>query len=78
MGLSKVRGGISMKNFVKAALIRAVRTMAECALTYIGTAALVSEVDWLGVLSSAVMGGIISILLAVATGLPEAPRGGDS
>lgn len=70
--------GTDMKNFVKAALIRAVRTMAECALTYIGTAALVSEVDWLGVLSSAVMGGIISILLAVATGLPEAPRGGDS
>jgi hypothetical protein len=66
-----------MKNFVKAALIRAARTMAECALAYIGSAALVSQVDWLGVLSSAAMGGIISILLAVATGLPEAPREGD-
>ena len=63
-----------MKKFVKAAAIRAVRTMAECALAYIGSAALVSEVDWMGVLSSAVMGGVISILLAVATGLPEAPK----
>lgn len=63
-----------MKKFIKAAAIRAVRTMAECALAYIGSAALVSEVDWLGVLSSAAMGGIISILLAVATGLPEAPK----
>lgn len=63
-----------MKKFFKAAAIRAVRTMAECALAYIGSAALVSEVDWMGVLSSAVMGGVISILLAVATGLPEAPK----
>lgn len=63
-----------MKKFIKAAAIRAVRTMAECALAYIGSAALVSEVDWMGVLSSAVMGGVISILLAVATGLPEAPK----
>ena len=61
-----------MKNFRKATLIRAVRTMAESALAYIGSAALVSEVNWLGALSAAGMGGILSILLAVATGLPEA------
>ena len=61
-----------MKNFWKATLIRAARTMAESALAYIGTAALMSEVNWLGVLSAAGMGGVLSVLMAVATGLPEA------
>ena len=61
--------------FWKAAMIRSVRTMAECALAYIGTATMLHEVNWLGVLSSAAMGGVVSILMAVATGLPEAPNG---
>ena len=61
--------------FWKAAMIRAVRTMAECALAYIGTATMLHEVNWLGVLSSAAMGGVVSILMAIATGLPEAPNG---
>lgn len=63
------------KEFWQAAAIRAVRTMAECALAYIGTATMLHEVNWLGVLSSAAMGGVVSILMAVATGLPEAPNG---
>ena len=63
--------------FWKAAMIRAVRTMAECALAYIGTATMLHEVNWLGVLSSAAMGGVVSILMAVATGLPEASNGYD-
>ena len=63
--------------FWKAAMIRAVRTMAECALAYIGTATMLHEVNWLGVLSSASMGGVVSILMAVATGLPEASNGYD-
>lgn len=61
--------------FWKAAAVRAVRTMAECALAYIGTATMLHEVNWLGVLSSAAMGGVVSILMAVATGLPEASNG---
>lgn len=61
--------------FWKAAMIRAVRTMAECALAYIGTATMLHEVNWLGVLSSAAMGGVVSVLMAIATGLPEAPNG---
>lgn len=60
------------KAFWKAALVRALRTFAESALAYIGTAALVSEVNWLGVLSAGAMGAIVSVLLAVATDLPEA------
>lgn len=59
------------KEFWLAAGDRAIRTAAECALTYIGTAAMLHEVNWLGVLSSAAMGAITSVLLAVATGLPE-------
>ena len=60
-----------MKSFWKATLIRAVRTMAETALAYMGTAALMSDVNWLGVLSAAAMGSVMSVLMAVATGLPE-------
>lgn len=62
------------KKFFTAAAIRGVRTFAECALTYIGTAALLSEVNWLGVLSAGAMGFIVSILLALATGLPEVDK----
>lgn len=61
-----------MGKFWKAAAIRAARTAAETALSYIGTAALLSEVNWLGVLSAAAMGAVVSVLMAVATGLPEA------
>lgn len=63
-----------MKNFITAALIRAARTAAQAALSYIGTAALLSEVNWLGVLSSAGMGAALSILMAIATGLPETEK----
>jgi len=62
------------KEFWRAAGNRAIRTMAECALTYIGTAVMLSQVHWLGVLSSAIMGGILSVLAAVAFGIPEADR----
>lgn len=59
------------KSFLKATLIRGIRTFAESALAYIGTAALLSEVNWLGVLSAGAMGFVMSVLMAVATGLPE-------
>lgn len=58
--------------FWKAACVRAIRTAAEAALTYIGTAYMLNQVNWWGVLSSAAMGAVMSILLALATGLPEA------
>lgn len=65
---------IYSKEFWEAAVTRAIRTAAECALTYIGTAAMLHEVNWLGVLSSAAMGAITSILFAIATGLPEVEK----
>jgi len=60
-----------MTEFMKAALIRAARTAAECALAYIGSAAMFHEVNWLGCLSAAGMGAVTSILMAIVTGLPE-------
>ena len=59
------------KEWLKAALIRAVRTFAEAALAYIGTGAIVlGDVNWLGTLSAGGLGAVTAILLALA-GLPE-------
>lgn len=60
-----------MKEFWKAAGVRALRTFAESALAYIGTASLMSEVNWVGVLSAGAMGAVVSVLMAMATKLPE-------
>lgn len=59
------------KEFWRAALIRAVRTMAQCLMAYCGSAVLLSDVDWRGAASAALMGGALSIIMAFATGLPE-------
>ena len=64
-----------MNTFVKAALVRALRTVAQTAAATIGTSAVLSAVDWRQVLSASVLAGIRSILTSVATGLPEV--GGD-
>lgn len=65
-----------MKDFVKAAAIRAVRTIAQTAIAVIGTSAVLEEVNWWGVLSASVLAGILSILTSVVTDLPEAPKKG--
>ena len=57
--------------FVKAALIRAVRTFAQAAIGAIGSTALISEVNWPVVLSTAGLATILSLLTSIATGLPE-------
>ena len=59
------------KKFVVAALIRAVRTLAQTAVATIGTTALLSEVDWKVVASASILAAILSILTSIATGLPE-------
>ena len=59
------------KAWLKAALIRAIRTFAEAMLAYIGAGALVlNDVNWIAALSAGAMGFICAILLALA-GLPE-------
>ena len=61
---------IFSKKWLRAALIRALRTVAQTALATIGTAVVMSDVNWLAVLSASVLAGILSILTALA-GLPE-------
>ena len=65
-----------MKRFLKAAGLRALRTVAQTAAATVGSAALLSEVDWRMVLSAAALAGLLSLLTSVATGLPEAAEGG--
>jgi len=63
--------GIDWKAWLKAALIRGIRTFAEAALAFIGTGAVVlGDVNWLAALSAGGMGFVTAILLAL-TGLPE-------
>lgn len=63
-----------LKQWCKAAAIRAVRTFAEAMLAYIGTNAIVlGDVHWLGALSAGCMGAVIAVLIALA-GLPEVDR----
>lgn len=63
------------KDFWKKVLIRAIRTFAESALAYIGTGAVIlQDVNWLGALSAGALGSVLAVLLALATGIPEAPK----
>ena len=59
------------KNWLKAAGIRALKTVAQTAVATIGTAALLSEIDWLAVGSASAVAGILSVLTSIITGLPE-------
>ena len=61
------------KDFVKAATIRAVRTICQTAIATIGTSAVLSDVNWSVVASASLLAGLLSLLTSVATGLPEAP-----
>jgi len=58
--------------FWKAAGIRALRTFCQSAVATIGTTAVLSEVNWLMVGSTALLASILSVLNSIATGLPEA------
>ena len=61
------------ENFIKwgkAALVRAIKTVAQTAVATIGTSAVLGAVDWVMVASASVLSGILSLLTSVA-GLPE-------
>lgn len=56
--------------WVKAAGVRAVKTVAQTAVATIGTGAVFAEVDWRMVVSASLLAGVLSLLTSVA-GLPE-------
>ena len=60
----------NFKQWIKAAGIRAVKTVAQTAVATIGTAAVLGEVNWIAVGSAALLAGVLSLLTSVA-GLPE-------
>ena len=61
---------VCWKTWIKAAGIRAIKTVAQTAVATIGTTAVLAEVNWLMVGSSALLAGVLSLLTSVA-GLPE-------
>ena len=60
-----------MYTFIKASIIRAIRTICQTAVAVIGTAFVLADVNWWAVVSASLLAGILSILTSVATGLPE-------
>lgn len=58
------------KNWLRAAGIRALKTVAQAAIATIGTSAVLSDVNWLMVVSAALLAGVLSLLTSLA-GLPE-------
>ena len=65
------------KSWLKAAVVRAIKTVAQTAVATIGTSALLSQVDWRMVISASILAGVLSLLTSVA-GLPEVSDGAES
>ena len=61
---------VKIGRWLKAAGIRAAKTMAQTAAATIGTAAVLKDVDWMMALSASLLAGLLSLLTSVA-GLPE-------
>ena len=64
------------KKWIKAAGVRAIKTVAQTAVATIGTAAVLGAVDWRMVVSASLLAGVLSLLTSV-TGLPEVDKDGD-
>lgn len=64
----------NIKKFIKAAVIRAVRTIAQTAIATIGTSVVMSDVNWTLVASASCLAGILSVLTSIVTGLPEVDK----
>ena len=64
------KGASYWKSWIKAASVRAIKTVAQTAVATIGSSAVLGEVNWGMVASAAALAGILSLLTSVA-GLPE-------
>lgn len=64
-----------MKKWIKAATVRAIKTVAQTAVATIGTSVAMGDVNWIMVGSASLLAGILSLLTSVA-GLPEVNGGG--
>lgn len=64
----------TFKEWIKAAGIRAIKTVAQTAAATIGTSAVMGDVNWIMVGSAALLAGILSLLTSIA-GLPELDKG---
>ena len=64
---------MNTKEWLKAAGVRALKTVAQTAVATIGVSALMTDVDWIAVGSASVLAGILSMLTSIA-GLPELER----
>ena len=60
----------NIKTWIKAAGVRAIKTVAQTAVATIGTASALGDVNWVLVVSAAALSGVLSLLTSVA-GLPE-------
>ena len=61
---------MNWKNWIKAALVRCIKTIAQAAIAMIGTSVVMSDIDWKLVISASIVAGILSLLTSLA-GLPE-------
>lgn len=68
---------MKLNEFLKALLIRAIRTGAQTLLSFIGVGAAMSDINWTMALSVTAVAMIASALTSVVTGLPEAPKEGE-
>ena len=66
---------IESKDFWKNAGFRALRTFCQVAIASIGTTALIQEVNWAIVGSTAALAAIVSILTSIVLGIPESEEG---
>lgn len=64
------------KEWFKAAAVRAIKTVAQTAIATIGTSVLISEVNWIAVVSASLLAGALSLLTSIA-GLPEVQQKGE-
>ena len=67
----------NLKAWIKAAGIRAIKTVAQTAIATIGTSAVLGDVNWIAVCSASALAGILSVLTSIA-GLPELKSGGET